>query len=184
MGAEISTPEGDDFMAKSYKSYHDSVTMFTEHDEEEEVVHTLRKIGRSSFPLIGKEVITSSETIESQHLGPKSLDQSDGRVLVNIAMADLMAYLQVVANHSNNLPQTRRDDPAGKECAVATPDEVYANKSAAFIPADVRIVGGRFMLYGKAWNLPDNTEFSPADRTREPGKLKLTAYCFLMLTTR
>ncbi|CAJ1954543.1 unnamed protein product [Cylindrotheca closterium] len=170
MGAEISTPEGEDFMAKSYRSFHESATMFTEHDDEEEVVHTLRKLGRSSSPLIGKEVITTSETIESNHLGPKSLDQSDGKISVNIAMADLMAYLQVVANHSNNLPQTRRDDPAGKECAVATPEEVYANKSAAFIPADVRIVGGRFMLYGKAWNLPDNTEFSPAERTLEPGK--------------
>lgn len=176
MGAEISRPEGEEFMGKSYNGSAPEPYFY----DEEEVVHTLRKIGRSSSPLIGKEVITSTETIESQHLGPKSLDQSDGKVLVNIAMADLMAYLQVVANHSSNLPQTRRDDPAGKECMMDTPDDVYANKAAAFIPADVRVIAGRFMLYGKAWNLPDNIEFSPAERTLEPGELFYdTTYCLV-----
>lgn len=180
MGAEISTPEGEDFMTKSF---HEMATLASYNEDEEEIVQTLRKIGRSSSPLIGKEVITSNEMTEGQGLGPKSLDQSDGKVQVNIAMADLMAYLQVVANHSSNLPQTRRDDPAKKDCAMDTPDDVYANKAAAFIPSDVRIIAGRFMLYGKTWNLPDHSEFAPAERTLEPGKLLYflkVSFCFCL----
>ena len=78
----------------------------------------------------------------------------DEEVHVNLAMADLMAYLQVVANNSQNLPLTRRDDPElGRTVSTLTADE-YARKSAAFIPSDVRIIGGSFIKYGRVWDLP------------------------------
>jgi hypothetical protein len=68
-------------------------------------------------------------------------------------MSDLMAYLQVVANNSNQLPSTRRDDPEIERPVSSLTPEEYARKSAAFIPADVRIIGGTFHRYGRIWDL-------------------------------
>lgn len=94
---------------------------------------------------------------------------ADDEVTVNLAMADLMAFLLVVANNSNNLPLTRRDDPeVGKSVTTFSPDE-YARKSAAFIPADVRVIGGSFTKYGRVWDLPTSQEFTVADGAQEPG---------------
>ena len=74
---------------------------------------------------------------------------AEEQVHVNIAMADLMAYLQVVANNSNHLPLTRRDDPELDRTVSTLTSEDYARKSAAFIPADVRVIGGTFSRYGR-----------------------------------
>lgn len=79
---------------------------------------------------------------------------AEEQVHVNIAMADLMAYLQVVANNSNHLPLTRRDDPELDRTVSTLTSEDYARKSAAFIPADVRVIGGTFSRYGRVWDLP------------------------------
>jgi hypothetical protein len=93
----------------------------------------------------------------------------DEDVKVNLAMADLMAYLQVVANNSQNLPLTRRDDPeVGKPVSALSPEE-YAKKSAAFVPADVRMIGGSFTKYGRVWDLPTSEEFNAVDNAQEPG---------------
>ena len=78
----------------------------------------------------------------------------DDQVHVNLAMADLMAYLQVVANNSNQLPWTRRDDPDLEKSISELTSEDYARKSAAFVPADVRVLGGVFTRYGRVWDLP------------------------------
>jgi hypothetical protein len=85
---------------------------------------------------------------------PVSKRISDDQIHVNMAMADLMAYLQVVANNSNNLPLTRRDDPELDRTVSTLSSEDYARKSAAFIPADVRVIGGMFTRYGRVWDLP------------------------------
>jgi hypothetical protein len=79
---------------------------------------------------------------------------SDDQVHVNLAMADLMAYLQVVANNSNNLPLTRRDDPELGSPASTLTSEEYARKSAAFLPSDVRVIGSTFTRYGRVLDLP------------------------------
>lgn len=79
---------------------------------------------------------------------------SDDQINVNIPMADLMAYLQVVANNSNNLPLTIRDDPELDKSVSTLTSEDYARKSAAFIPSDVRVIGGTFTRYGRVWDLP------------------------------
>jgi murein DD-endopeptidase MepM/ murein hydrolase activator NlpD len=84
---------------------------------------------------------------------------AEQQVHVNIAMADLMAYLQVVANNSNHLPLTRRDDPELDRTVSTLTSEDYARKSAAFIPSDVRVIGGTFSRYGRVWDLP-TTEVS------------------------
>ena len=95
---------------------------------------------------------------------------ADDEVKVNLAMADLMAYLQVVANNSANLPLTRRDDPElPKTVSSLTADE-YARKSAAFIPADVRVIAGSFTKYGRVWDLPSSEEFNAVDGAHEPGR--------------
>jgi hypothetical protein len=94
----------------------------------------------------------------------------DDQVQVNLAMADLMAYLQVVANNSNNLPLTRRDDPELTRMVSTLTSEEYARKSAAFIPADVRVIGGSFLKYGKVWDLPTSEEYTALDGAQEPGK--------------
>lgn len=95
---------------------------------------------------------------------------TDDQVHVNLAMADLMAYLQVVANNSNNLPLTKRDDPElGRTVSNLSSDE-YARKSAAFIPSDVRVICGSFTRYGRVWDLPTSEEFNACDGAQEPGK--------------
>lgn len=94
----------------------------------------------------------------------------DEQVQVNLAMADLMAYLQVVANNSNNLPVTRRDDPELTRIVSSLTSEEYARKSAAFIPADVTVIGGSFLKYGKVWDLPTSAEYTALDGAQEPGK--------------
>lgn len=94
----------------------------------------------------------------------------DDQVHVNLAMADLMAYLQVVANNSNNLPLTRRDDPELKRMVTDLTSEEYARKSAAFIPADVRVLGGSFLKYGNVWDLPTSEEYIASDGAQEPGR--------------
>lgn len=94
----------------------------------------------------------------------------DEQVLVNLAMADLMAYLQVVANNSNNLPLTRRDDPELTRMVTNLSSEEYARKSAAFIPADVRVIAGSFLKYGNVWDLPTSEEYVASDGAQEPGR--------------
>lgn len=94
---------------------------------------------------------------------------TDDQVHVNLAMADLMAYLQVVANNSNNLPLTRRDDPEIGRMVSTLTNEEYARKSAAFIPADVRVIGGSFTKYGRVWDLPTSEEYNAQDGAQEPG---------------
>lgn len=96
---------------------------------------------------------------------------TDEQVHVNLAMADLMAYLQVVANNSNNLPLTRRDDPELTRIVSNLTSEEYARKSAAFIPADVRVIGGSFTKYGRVWDLPTSEEYNAQDGAQEPGEL-------------
>jgi hypothetical protein len=108
------------------------------------------------------------DTTHSSHI-------TDDQVHVNLAMADLMAYLQVVANNSNNLPLTRRDDPElGRMVSTLTAEE-YARKSAAFVPADVRVIGGTFSKYGRVWDLPTSDEYEAADGAQEPGKHSLNS---------
>lgn len=80
----------------------------------------------------------------------------DDQINVNLAMADLMAYLQVVANNSNQLPLTRRDDPEVDKIVSSLTSDEYACKSAAFLPADIRVIGGLFTRYGRMWDLPTN----------------------------
>lgn len=94
----------------------------------------------------------------------------DEQVLVNLAMADLMAYLQVVANNSNDLPLTRRDDPELTRMVTNLTSEEYARKSAAFIPADVRVIAGSFLKYGNVWDLPTSEEYVASDGAQEPGE--------------
>lgn len=100
----------------------------------------------------------------------------DRDVHVNLPMADLMEYLQVVAKNSSNLPLTRRDDPeAGRTISTLTPDE-YANKCGAFIPANVRVIGATFSKYGNFWDLPTSEELNAVDGTQEPGEYPLVEY--------
>ena len=95
---------------------------------------------------------------------------ADDEVKVNLAMADLMAYLQVVANNSANLPLTRRDDPEVPKTVSSLTHDEYARKSAAFIPADVRVIAGSFTKYGRVWDLPTSEEFNAVDGAHEPGR--------------
>ena len=79
---------------------------------------------------------------------------ADESVPAPMPMADLMAYLQVVANNSSNLPLTRRDDPELGRTVSSLTSEEYAFKCAAFVPSNVRIIGGQFGRYGRVWDLP------------------------------
>ena len=65
---------------------------------------------------------------------------------------------------------TRRDDPELKRMVSNLTSEDYARKSAAFIPADVRVIGGTFTKYGRVWDLPTSEEYNAQDGAQEPGK--------------
>jgi hypothetical protein len=98
---------------------------------------------------------------------PPPMKVSDDQVNVNMPMADLMAYLQVVANNSGNLPLTRRDDPELDRTVSSLSPQDYAKKSAAFVPADVRVISGHFTRYGRVWDLPTSeVRFRPARSAR------------------
>lgn len=106
---------------------------------------------------------------------------ADDAVQLDLPMADLMAYLQVVANNSSNLPLTRRDDPElGRTVSSLTADE-YAFKCAAFVPSNVRIIGGQFGKYGRVWDLPTSEEFNVVSSTAEPGISHGGACCNALL---
>lgn len=130
------------------------------------------KVGKSNHNSVGRTKKKSSKkNIERRDdLLPRKSIIKDDHVLVNLAMADLMAYLQVVANNSNNLPLTRRDDPELKHMVANLTSEEYARKSAAFIPADVRVISGSFLKYGNVWDLPTSEEYVASDGAQEPGR--------------
>jgi hypothetical protein len=136
--------------------------------------HSVSKIqqlsARAQAPSITNSNVKKSTRSKESHDELNSSMITDDQVHVNLAMADLMAYLQVVANNSNNLPLTKRDDPElGRTVSNLTSDE-YARKSAAFIPADVRVICGAFTRYGRVWDLPTSEEFNACDGAQEPGK--------------
>jgi hypothetical protein len=104
---------------------------------------------------------------ERERVGVITRQMPEDQVHVNMPMADLMAYLQVVANNSNNLPLTRRDDPELDRIVSTLSSEDYARKAAAFIPSDVRVIGGAYTRYGRVWDLP-TTEVSALGRVPIP----------------
>jgi hypothetical protein len=104
----------------------------------------------------GSRATMNGENGASPEAAPTNVSShvSDDQVHVNLAMADLMAYLQVVATNSQNLPSTRRDNPELRKTEITLSADEYARKSAAFIPADVRVIAGSFAKYGRVWDLP------------------------------
>lgn len=168
MGTTLSVPQSHFFVTKPS---HDSNTLPSSQDDDDG--HNDTNVRRSNSPaLIGREVLATLENDDAALANPSrmSLDESDKKVLVNIEMGDLMAYLQVVANHSSNLPQTKRDDPGGDVSVSIVPDDIYAKKSAAFIPSNIRIIGASCLKYGRVWDLPNVSEYNPFTSAQEPGK--------------
>ena len=115
----------------------------------------------SAFP----DVFSSSSTFSprngfgegvpgrEERRGAGHIIDDDSLQIDHLPMADLMNYLQLVANNSSNLPLTRRDDPElGRTVSSLTPEE-YATKCAAFVPSMVRILGGQYGKYGSVWDL-------------------------------
>ena len=95
----------------------------------------------------------NTSNISNQQTNNKQI--TDSEVQLDIPMADLMAYLQIVANNSSNLPLTRRDDvELGNNIVSSLSEKEYEYKCNAFIPSNVRIIGGVFGRYGNVWDLP------------------------------
>jgi len=136
----------------------------------------------SASPLHGTDSRSMSPPNDhASYRGRSNAHVADDNVNTDLPMADLMAYLQVVANNSSNLPLTRRDDPdLGRTVSSLTADE-YATKCKAFIPSDVRILGGQFARYGRVWDLPTVEEFDVVSSTREPGLSHGGACCNALL---
>ena len=88
----------------------------------------------------------------------------------------LMAYLRDVAENSDDLPKSRRDDPDLGRIVSTITGEGYAKKTEAFFPADIRIFGGVFTKYLKVWDLPTCEEFVLSDGAQEPGKIFFTKF--------
>ena len=97
----------------------------------------------------------NTSNISNQQTTSNNKQITDSEVQLDIPMADLMAYLQVVANNSSNLPLTRRDDvELGNNIVSSLSEKEYEYKCNAFIPSNVRIIGGCFGRYGNVWDLP------------------------------
>lgn len=171
MGTIVSTPNGDFIGTKlSYDS-----------QDEDHAVGVVRKV--SPAMTVRRDVRISSEQdwtertdrtvdnfTERSDRTAGCLFLADEKINVNIPMADLMAYLQVVANHSQNLPKSIRDDPDLDRMTSTLTASEYAKKSSAFIPSDVRVIGGSFLRYGRVWDLPSLAEYSAYDGAQEPGR--------------
>ena len=147
----------------------------SEEKKEMEITSTQSATPRTNPKLNGMEAQSRAGTggrqvAEGRDDVPRRPRILDDQVHVNLPMADLMAYLQVVANNSNNLPLTRRDDPELGRIVSTLTSEDFARKSAAFIPADVRVIGGSFTKYGRVWDLPTSDEYNAQDGAQEPGQ--------------
>lgn len=68
---------------------------------------------------LGGEISLDKERRKKKNDRPEEIGKSkrisDDQVQVNLAMADLMAYLQVVANNSNHLPSRDGTIPSSTE---------------------------------------------------------------------
>eukprot|EP00934_Nitzschia_sp_Nitz4_P001103 Nitzschia sp. Nitz4//scaffold70_size99833//28238//30363//NITZ4_004591-RA/size99833-processed-gene-0.7-mRNA-1//1//CDS//3329557123//1103//frame0 len=158
---------------KSKSKYSDKMYHDIAEEKKEEPVSAVSATPRSSHKYREFNNKSHSDKLKSSESRDDSRQHaliSDDQVHVNLAMADLMAYLQVVANNSNNLPLTRRDDPELGRMVTNLTSEEYARKSAAFIPADVRVIGGSFTKYGRVWDLPTGEEYNAQDGAQEPGR--------------
>lgn len=159
MGISSSKEFGDEVLDR--KSRADATASLT---EDEGSLHVLessgkKKLKRSSATprKSGSRAQLNAENEASPEKAPTttlSTHIPDDQIQVNLAMADLMAYLQVVATNSQNLPTTRRDNPELRKAEHTLTADEYARKSAAFIPADVRVIAGSFNKYGRVWDLP------------------------------
>ena len=58
-----------------------------------------------------------------------------------------MAYLEIVGENADDLPLTWRDDPELGRTISSLTSKQYATKSDAFIPCDVRVIGGSCLKY-------------------------------------
>jgi len=97
----------------------------------------------------------NTSNMSNQQTSTNNKQITDSEVQLDIPMADLMAYLQVVANNSSNLPLTRRDDvELGNNIVSSLSEKEYEYKCNAFIPSNVRIIGGVFGRYCNVWDLP------------------------------
>eukprot|EP00804_Cyclotella_cryptica_P013368 CCRYP_005134-RA/>CCRYP_005134-RA protein AED:0.17 eAED:0.17 QI:701/1/1/1/1/1/3/383/699 len=122
---------------------------------------------------------SSSSRPSTRSSNTNTLDQDHSTN--DLPMADLMAYLQIVADNSSNLPLTRRDDPELGRTVSSLTGEEYETKCRAFVPANVRIFGGMFGRYGRVWDLPTSEEFDIIANTREPGLSHGGAVCNALL---
>ena len=134
----------------------------SEDDHEEEVSTVYDDIGHSNYLASTSGMNHTLRSQESYNVGEGDSKNKD-------EMQKLITYLKNVANNSDNLPKTFRDDPdLGRIVSTITPEE-YETKAAAFLPADIRIIGGVFMKYHKVWDLPTCEEFVLSDGAQEPG---------------
>lgn len=147
----LHSPSSPDYTASDFNSYTDTDTDDNFSPDRDERFH------RTKSPDSGVQSV-SSRTVRGHKTTNAARSSSriikDESVQLDLPMADLMAYLQVVANNSSNLPLTRRDDPELGRTVSSLTSEEYALKCAAFIPANVRILGGVYGKYGSVWDLP------------------------------
>jgi hypothetical protein len=81
-----------------------------------------------------KSMKEKSKKAESKMMKEDEIDQEQEK-------QDLLAYLQIVGEHSSNLPYTWRDDPLLGRTVTTLTSKEYAKKADAFIPCDIRIIG-------------------------------------------
>ena len=131
--------------------------MGTTSSQYEETVHLSRSSKPKSSAKKARNVIKceSIDELEDQIKQPKSKIKVD-QIDENQAKQDLMAYLEIVGEHADDLPLTWRDDPElGRSVSTLTAKQ-YEVKADAFFPCDVRVIATTCTKYGDpSFRLPN-----------------------------
>ena len=130
--------------------------MGTAASQYEDTVHLSTKAKSRSAKKKAQDVDLPDDHGESKVKSQKApkivVDQIDPEQ----ARQDLMAYLEIVGEHADDLPLTWRDDPELGRCVSSLTAKQYETKADAFIPCDVRVIAGTCTAYGDSnRNLPN-----------------------------
>lgn len=121
-----------------------------------------------------KSMKEKSKKAESKMMKEDEIDQEQEK-------QDLLAYLQIVGEHSSNLPYTWRDDPLLGRTVTTLTSKEYAKKADAFIPCDIRIIGATSCNLDRTDDREIKDSMCINAKVVEPGRTKGGAVCNSLL---
>ncbi len=130
-------------MGTTSSQYEDTV-----HLSKQSKPRTPKKKNRDLEDEINEEVYEEEEVEVSEK--PKKSKKKVDQIDAEQAKQDLMAYLEIVGEHADDLPLTWRDDPELGRSVSSLTAKQYAVKADAFFPCDVRVIATSCKKYNDA----------------------------------